>query len=500
MTEQTRAPESCSKETYDLIIAGGGIYGVMLAYEAVRRNLRPLMLEKNDFTSATSLNHLRTVHGGLRYLQTLDLPRFKESINERKWFLKHFPQFVTPMACLMPLYGKGMHRPFILRLALLANDILSFNRNRGVREDRRLLNGRVISASRTADVFPMVDANGLKAGAVWYDGAIQEFQRLLMELIKVSAAKGARFLNYTRVTGLMKNENAVTGVTAKDTETGTEYQFNAPVVINAAGPWSRELAGQLDRDHAPLFKKRLLLWNVLFNKPALSGFALGLAPEKGSGRSYFFHPWKNRLLIGTGELTVEKSENETRVPPEEMQKFIDAVNDMAPGLDITTKDIQRVYSGILPARDDGALAKREEIFNHETQGGPKGLFSISGVKFTTSRLVADKTLNRIFPGREKISHQELIDNVQTLQFDYDWEPAKESDFDLLKEIIESESVVHLSDLILRRTSIGDHPERALRLLPKIKHLFSWDDRQWRQEEDALKRALNIDVINDYINE
>jgi glycerol-3-phosphate dehydrogenase len=93
-----------SERDYDLIIVGGGIYGAMLALESVFRGLKPLLLEKSDFGAATSFNSLRIVHGGLRYLQTLDLPRHFESVRERRWFLRNFPDHVRPLPCLMPLF------------------------------------------------------------------------------------------------------------------------------------------------------------------------------------------------------------------------------------------------------------------------------------------------------------------------------------------------------------------------------------------------------------
>lgn len=494
MITLTRNPEKCSHESYDLIIVGGGIYGIMLSYEAARRNLRSLMLERNDFSGATSLNHLRTVHGGFRYLQTLDLPRFKESVGERKWFIKYFPQYVDPMPCLMPLYGKGIFHAPILWAGLLLNDILSFSRNFSINSGKHLPNGKIISRQRTLELFPGVDPVGLKNSAVWYDANIQEYQRVMMELVKSAAASGASVLNYVDVTELLKTKDnvaGVAGVRAVDRETGREYEFKAPVVVNAAGPWNRDIAKTFDRDHEPLFKKRLLLWNVLFNREALSPYALGLRPEKGKGHAYFFHPWKNRLLVGTGEIVVQKSDTETTVPPEEMEKFLNNINKMVPGLNLAESDIQHVYSGILPAKDNGKLANREVIFDHSSHGGPNGLFSISGVKFTTSRLVADKTLGRIFPKREKRPHGELLkrDGKQPVTFGYDWEPSGPEELKPLKEIIDNESVVHLDDLILRRTSLGDHPERALKILPGLKPLFDWDDRKWKEEVKLLEDKL-----------
>jgi glycerol-3-phosphate dehydrogenase len=493
MTKIVRDVKKCSEELYDLVIVGGGIYGVMLSYEAVRRNLRPLMLEKNDFCGATSLNHLRTIHGGIRYLQSLDLPRFKESVGERKWFLKYFPQFVNVMPCLMPLYGKGLYRNSILKIGLLLNDMFSFNRNTSVGKERHLPNGKIISPQQTKAIFPAVDSQGLKGSALWYDANIQEYQRLMIELLKVAVASGATALNYVNVKGLLtlREKDNVFGVQAADEETGEAYAFKALKVINAAGPWSRDIAAQIDRDHVPLFKKRLLLWNVLFDREALSDYSLAITPDRGSGHTYFFHPWKNRLLVGTGEVEVQKSNSETTVPSDEMENFINDMNQMAPGLNVTEKDIQRVYSGILPAKENGKLANREVIFDHSTDGGPKGLFSISGVKFTTSRLVAEKTLSRVFPNAKKQPHEKILERMEreNLSFDYDWEPSTETDISILKKIVENESVLHLSDLIFRRTSLGDHPKRAIKILPNIRSIFNWNDNKWEHEVKRVKTGL-----------
>ena len=137
------------------------------------------------------------------------------------------------------------------------------------------------------------------------------------------------------------------------------------------------------------------------------------------------------------------------------------------------------------------MTKRERIFDHSANGGPKGLFSISGIKFTTSRLVADKTLNRVFPKAKKMPHEKILEKteIKNISFDYHWDSPREEDLTLLKEIVENESVLHLSDLILRRTSLGDHPERAIKILPKIRSIFDWDDKRWEDEVESFKKQL-----------
>ena len=96
MTTIIREPASAAKINYDLIIIGGGIYGVLTAYEASKRGLKSLLLERADFGGETTFNCLRTLHGGFRYLQKMDLYRFYESVAERSWFLQNFPDLLAP--------------------------------------------------------------------------------------------------------------------------------------------------------------------------------------------------------------------------------------------------------------------------------------------------------------------------------------------------------------------------------------------------------------------
>jgi len=493
MKSLDRAVESFSEQEYDVIIVGGGVYGLMLTLEAVRRNLRPLLLEERDFIGQTSQNHLRTVHGGIRYLQDADFSRFWDSVGERKWFLQYFPGYTRAMPCLMPLYNKKLHRRCIMWAALSMNDMLSAHRNRGVSRECHLPAGKILSRPATIEAFAGVQTDGLKGGAAWYDGSLVEFQRLFPRLLRLAVSLGAGGLNYMKVSGLLTTDGRVAGVRARDLEGGREWEFRAGKVINAAGPWAREVAALFDRDYPELFLKRLLLWNVLFDREALSDFALGLSTKKGGGHTYFFHPWQNRLLVGTGEKIVEKGAGETRVTDGDMAAFIQDINRLVPGLALKESDILRVYPGILPANAKGKLADRPVTIDHGQHNGPKGLFSVSGVKFTTARLVADRTLKRVFPGLFRQPYNELLTGFpglgDTCFPDYDWRPKDDRDMEKLRRIVAEEAVVHLGDLVIRRTSLGDNPKRALAILPQLKGLFDWPEAKWQAEVETLKREL-----------
>ena len=95
------------KKEYDLIIVGGGIYGATLLWEATLRGLSVILVEKNDFCSATSANSLKIIHGGLRYLQSFDLKRIRESATEQNCLLKIASHLVQPLPCIIPTYKQA---------------------------------------------------------------------------------------------------------------------------------------------------------------------------------------------------------------------------------------------------------------------------------------------------------------------------------------------------------------------------------------------------------
>ncbi|OQX14095.1 MAG: hypothetical protein BWK76_15215 [Desulfobulbaceae bacterium A2] len=497
-----RNPQEASSRTYDLIIVGGGIYGIALSYVAARNGLTPLLLEQGDFAHATSLQHLRIVHGGFRYLQSMDLPRFFESVGERRWFLTHFGGLVQPLACMMPLYNRGIHRVPILRLALGLNDILSRHRNDGVAPAGHLANGRTVSPDEALAIFPGLIGRDLHGAAIWHDASVDDPQRLYIEWLRHACRLGATALNYCKVTELLPGAGRTEGVLAQDLADGGTYRFQAPLVINAAGPWCRELAARFDRDREELFRPSLAC-NVLFQRPALSSHALALTPERPGARTCFLRPWKGRLLAGTiHESWHQPADTPPRPSAAVLQSFLDDLNLAVPGLSLGENDILHIQAGLLPAREHGSarISVREIILDHGAQGGPAGLWSVSGVKFTTARLVAEKTLGRIFPEQRKRLRQTRHDDGLAAAVDASrgrlpaqsaeqtasalWQAA-------LQELVAEESVIHLDDLALRRTSLGDDPPALMTLAPRICELFPWDAGRTQEELTRLRHSLDV---------
>jgi glycerol-3-phosphate dehydrogenase len=458
-----RAPAPATEHAYDLAIIGGGVYGIMIAYEAVRRGQKCILVERDDFGGHTTFNWLRILHGGLRYLQSLDLVRFRESVGERRWFIRTFPEHVQVLPCLMPLYNRGIRRTNIFRLALLVNDLLSRNRNKGIlANDLQLPNGKLLDSRTVRSRFPNVDPKGLAGGALWYDAIVPDSQRLIIDLLKAACRKGAVALNYVEARRLITSERGqVAGITVFDKQSKSFLDISAPLVINAAGPWCREIADSFDQDIPELFYPSIA-WNLLIDRPGLSSHALALSPPWPGAHTYFLITWKDQLLVGTGHRPWLESRIPSNPQPtkDQIKAFLNDLNATVPELNLKEKDILHIFGGFLPAAkpESARLANRHKIVDHSLEGGPKGLFSLSGVKFTTSRLVADQLLSNVLTRKPlSLSPHEIIPAepaINTIQqfLREEGPPAPEIQKTLLR-IARLESAFSREDLLTRRLGL-----------------------------------------------
>lgn len=389
---------------YDLVVVGGGIHGIMVLLEAARRGLRSLLLERGAFGAATTANSLRIIHGGLRYLQSLDLRRHRESVVERRWFLREFPGLVEPLRCLMPLYGRGLRRPWVFRTALTVNDLLALDRNAGVRLDRRLPAGRVVDADEVRRICPAVEPRGLLGGAIWYDAVAPDMSALVLEALRSARADGALALDYVEAVDLLSHGQRTTGVRAREVRSDLPLEFQADVVINAAGPWCAGLAAAWDRAYADLYPPSIA-WNILFRREPLADGALAIDPPRAHGQTYFLLRSQDLLLAGTGHAPWCGQIDEPRPSAEQMARFIADLNAAVPGLALEETQVERVFAGLLPAAAPGSaeLARRVRVVDHGRARGPAGLFTVSGIKLTTARAAAARVLRQAFPKRRRSS-------------------------------------------------------------------------------------------------
>ena len=183
--------DQLASQTFDLLVVGGGIYGLTIAYDAAQRGLSVALVERDDFGSGASFNHLRTIHGGVRYLQMLDLARARESVRERRTMARIAPHAVRPLPFAVPLYRSITKGKLAMRAGFVLDRFVAAGRNRGVAASHRLPAGRVTSRGNAVQRFPGLRRQGLTGAAVMYDYVTTEADRLTFSFALAAAQHGA---------------------------------------------------------------------------------------------------------------------------------------------------------------------------------------------------------------------------------------------------------------------------------------------------------------------
>ena len=398
-----------SDKVYDVAIIGGGVYGASIAREAALRGLSVVLVEQADFGSATSANSQRIIHGGLRYLQHGDFRRMRESIRERSTWLRIAPHLVFPMAVLVPIYKRPVHEKSVMAMALKLNDLIGFDRNRNIEPDKKIPAGRMLSQKECLEYCPNLQKDHLNGAALFYDAQAHNTERLTLSLLMSAVVSGALVVNYARVIRFLTKSMAIEGMAVEDVLSGRVINVRAKTFVNCSGPWTAgilEMAGMVDSSKktkwlkAVILQTRQLVKNVAIGVKGRSKYRNSDAIIDKGHRYFFISPWKRSSLIGTLEVPYNGNPNEFRVTEDDICSLIRDVNSAYPAGRLTRSDVKRAYGGLVPANesdsiDSAASAKQYSIEDHSLENGIDGLISIIGVKYTTARHIAEKTLDLV---------------------------------------------------------------------------------------------------------
>ena len=190
-----RDPGALEGREHDVLVVGGGIAGAWTAWEAASRGLSAALVELEDFGQATSWASLKTAHGGLRHLQRVDLAGFRESVRERRTLLRVAPEIVRPLSFAIGSLEGLDEMKFLF--GGIVNDILSYDRNEGLREDRTIETTRLLDRAQAASFGGA--ALGAGAAFVWQDAQITHTERLLIGLLHDATQASAVVINRCRL-------------------------------------------------------------------------------------------------------------------------------------------------------------------------------------------------------------------------------------------------------------------------------------------------------------
>ena len=381
-----RDPDELGGRRFDVLVLGGGVYGLTIACDAAARGLSVALIERDDFGCGASFNHLRTIHGGLRYLQSLDIGRARESVRERRTIARIAPHAVKPLPFALPLYRSFTRGKLAMRLGFCLDRLVSVGRNRGVPASHRLPGGRVYSRGSAIQRFPGLKRQALTGAAVWYDYLTVEPDRLTFSWAKAAAGHGAVLVNHTEAVELLKEGGRVAGARARDTIGARTIDVSARVTVNATGAALDRLLEPIGAaTRTPMIKTMNLVTRRDAGEESLGG-------RSPSGRYLFMVPWRERALFGTWEAGRVSDACDSAVSDSEVAAFVGELNHAFPALDLTFADITLIHRGVVPAAVRGGKAGLEghdQIRDHAAEG-TEGLVSVAGTKYTTARAVAER--------------------------------------------------------------------------------------------------------------
>lgn len=402
MSPLLRESDRLEKEPFDLLVVGGGITGATIAWDASLRGLRVALVERGDFGGATTSATSKLIHGGLRYLKNGELGLVRESLRERRILQALAPHLVRPQPFLIPTYRRG-NRKSMIRAGMILYGALSWDRDRLDDPDQRLPGHRMLDATAVRAEEPVVDPAGLTGGARYYDCRCEP-ERLCLEFIRAAAARGATVLNYCPVTALARAAGRGVAVEVLDRLTGRRHEVRATAVVNAAGPWADGLDALAGLSEPVALRRSKGIH--LVTRPLTRAHALVL--RTAAGRHFFVIPWRGRSLIGTTDSEFSEAPDCFSVTGADEAEFLAEVNQALPGAGLRPEDICYRYGGMRPLVDQETsvyqASRRYEILDYRRRGCA-GLFSVVGGKYTTSRNLARKVLDRVmaYLGRPKVS-------------------------------------------------------------------------------------------------
>ncbi|MEO4046450.1 glycerol-3-phosphate dehydrogenase/oxidase [Pseudomonas sp. CAU 1711] len=502
---ETALPELAARD-WDLIVIGGGISGAGILREAARRGWRCLLLEQRDFAWGTSSRSSKMVHGGLRYIAKGQLGLTRDSVRERQRLLGEAPGLVDALPFLFPHYRGQFPGPRVFGGLLGVYDALAGQRLH-----------RYHPAGELHYLAPgLRDAELL--GATRFLDAVTDDARLVMRVLQEARADGGEALNGLRVVELCRDNGRVSGLTAEDAESGRRFAFRARVVAQATGAWADELRSRNGLEHIrPLRGSHLLLpaWRL----PVAQAISFMHPADQ---RPVFVFPWEGATVIGTTDLDHGEALNrDARISDEEVEYLLAACANAFPHAGVGRADVLSSWAGVRPvvSEEQGAGRKPSDEKREHALWVDPGCVTLAGGKLTTFRLLALEVLRACAPmlGREVADIGQAVFHAppavalpglclsQQRRLAGRHGRALPRLAELLNEVgaqcigasatlwaelalaCEGELVLHLDDLLLRRTRIGlllAHGAAAE--LPRIRELcqarLGWSDARWDEEQ------------------
>jgi glycerol-3-phosphate dehydrogenase len=378
-----------TRTEHQVLVIGGGVVGAGVALDAATRGLSVGLVEARDFGSGTSSRSSKLIHGGLRYLEQLNVGLVKEALAERALLLQQIaPHLVHPVSFLFPFSHHVWERAYV-GTGVTAYDLLGFSMG----QSRGLPAHRQLSRRGALRLAPALKRSAFTGALLYWDAQVDD-ARYVMTLVRTAAGYGAQAATRTQVTGFLREGERVTGVRAVDLESGAELEIRAQQVVNATGVWTDEIQAMVGG-------------RGVINVRASKGVHLVVPRDRIQSATgiilrtpfsvLFVIPWGRHWIIGTTDTDWSLD----RAHPAASRTDIDYVLGQANrvlAVPLTRDDVEGVYAGLRPLlageSDITSKLSREHIVAHPVPG----LVMVAGGKYTTYRLMARDAVDAVAHG------------------------------------------------------------------------------------------------------
>ena len=540
--------ENYQSQEFDLIVIGGGITGATVAYEAATRGLSVALLEKSDFSSATSSATSKMIHGGLRYLSTFEFGLVRESLKERRVLMNIAPNFIHPVPFIFSVYKKDKVTNSKMKLGMWLYELFSFDKNYLWDKSRKVPQHRSISPKEISQLIPNAKTDGLVGGHLYYDCSSHSPERLTLAFIKSAVKYGAKVANYCEVDNFIikseKKYKTVKGVQVTDKISEKKYDIKGKLVINCAGPWADILLDKAKKHEANQELRRSEGIHFITKKLLDTYIFSGATPTQ---KHYFLIPYRNHTLIGTTDKEYIGKPDNYKVTKQAITELLEEVNQSFGTKEkIKYEDIIYAYGGLRPLVEDQTedvyQSSRKYEITGEKKNGIAGLITVEGGKYTTSRMLAEKAIKKVIrilkkPKKKSISDKQYIygseiknykefvkekqvqypnfkpEHIEYLVKSYgteidlictlanknpNWQKPLNADGENLAQVVYAiryEMAKSLTDIMLRRTGLGQLGHPGKEILEKIANTaaqeLKWDNKRKNEEIINVEEKLKV---------
>ncbi len=422
---------------FDVAIIGGGIIGAGVARDAALRGMSVVLFEQNDFGGGTTAGSTRLIHGGLRYLEQLDLALVKMDLRERRVLLRIAPDLVRPLRFILPFYDANFVTRTKFAIGLSMYDWFAGRANLGKHQ--------TLNPEQIAALEPHLRKEDLHGGAMFYDAQVDSPEQLCLANILDAETAGARVFNYCPVEGAIRDNDHIKGVVVSNGKERAEVR--ARITVNASGPWFDRVAGLLGSRELP--KIRTTKGVHIACSSTVSEHAV-IFDSPIDGRTMFVIPWRGFTWIGTTDTDFSADPRTAYATGEDVDYLLKSATSVIPAM----KNAEVYFSNtgvralVRSAGNESSVSRK-----HRIEIPSPGLISVLGGKITGYRAIAEEVTDIAAKRLGVRSSCQTADRILPTAPEL---PLGER----IRYSVEKEHCRTLNDFVFRRTALGFSPDQA----------------------------------------